>query len=110
MEDGHLEWKEKGSQISGNGAVFLFFHSFKVISVGRCWAGAQERNVVDAGHHHSSLHRTTYGQVWPGAGWNAEEKECSQEIILLGMLDGQVSAFGPVQSLPHLSIVIVSLS
>ena len=29
MDDGHLEWKEKGSQISGNGAVFLFFHSFK---------------------------------------------------------------------------------
>ena len=42
-DDGHLEWKEKGSQIAGNGAVFLFFHSFKVISVGRCWAGAQER-------------------------------------------------------------------
>lgn len=25
MDDGHLEWKEKGSQISGNGAVFFFF-------------------------------------------------------------------------------------
>ena len=44
MDDGRLEWKEKGEPDFWEWCGSPFFpHSFKVISVGRCWAGARER-------------------------------------------------------------------
>lgn len=83
MDDGHLEWKEKGSPISGNGAVFLFFTLLSHLCRKVLGRGPREKGSatplagLGAGRRRSSLRRTTYGQVWPGAGWNAEEKECS---------------------------------
>lgn len=81
--------------------------------MGRFWTGIPEKESVQDSLSwpgckallEQLVQENLLCQVQVEPGWNAGLKEYLEETVWLGMLDGQASAFGPVQPWPHLSTV-----